>query len=93
MQSALEQTYPHIVARLLEAWPKGDEAMRYLDDLLFNGRQRPDRHGFNADVWMELTFLNDLLHAEFPAAPSELATDIWAIAFESGSARAASATS
>jgi hypothetical protein len=87
MQSALEQTFPHIVDHLLEAWPKGSEAMRYLDELLFTGGQRPDRHGFNEDVWMELTFLNDLLHEECPTAPSELATDIWGIAFESGSER------
>lgn len=82
MQSALEQTFPRIVDRLIAAWPKGDEATRYLDDLLFTERQRPDRHGFNEDVWMELTFLTELLREEFPPAPSELATDIWGITFQ-----------
>jgi hypothetical protein len=88
MQSALEQNFPHVVERLMKDWPKGTEAMSYLDDLLFTGGQRPDRHGFNEQVWMELTFLNDLLHAECPAPPSELATDIWALA-ESGARSAA----
>ena len=79
MQSALEQTFPRIVDHLLETWPKATEAQHYLDDLLFTGR--PERHGFTEEVWMELTFLNDLLRLESPTLPSDLATDIWAIAF------------
>jgi len=87
MQSTLEQRFPHIVSRLMEVWPKADHAARYLDELLFTGRLRADRHGFDESVWMDLTFLSDLLRAEHPAAPSDTATDIWAIAFESGSER------
>jgi len=93
MQSALEQRFPHIVNRLLETWPKGSDAGRYLDELLFTGQLRPDRHGFDENVWMELTFLNDLLRIEYPPAASGLATDIWAIAFEAGSGREAAAIS
>lgn len=91
MQSALEQRFPHIVNRLLEAWPKGGDATRYLDELLFTGQLRPDRHGFDENVWMELTFLNDLLRIEYPPTPSDVATDIWGIAFESGGERIARA--
>lgn len=91
MQSALEQAFPHIVDHLSEAWPKGSDAMHYLDNLLFTGGQRSDRHGFTEAVWMELTFLNDLLRVECPATPSELATDIWAIAFEGNERTARSA--
>lgn len=82
MQSALEQRFPHIVSRLKETWPKGRDAARYLDDLLFTGRMRPDRHGFDENVWMELTFLNDLLRIEYPPAPSDTATDIWGMTFD-----------
>lgn len=93
MQSALEQRFPHIVNRLMEAWPQGNGAAHYLDELLFTGRLRSDRHGFDENVWMELTFLNDLLRVEYPPAPSDLATDIWGIVFEGGAERAAPAAS
>lgn len=81
MQSALEQRFPHIVSRLTEAWPQGRSAASYLDELLFTGRTRPDRHGFDENVWAELTFLNDLLRIEYPSAPSDTATDIWGMSF------------
>lgn len=93
MQTALEQHFPHIVNHLVDVWSQGDEALRYLDNLLFTERQRTDRHGFQENAWIELTFLNELLRLECPPAPSDLATDIWAIAFESGSERTASSTS
>lgn len=89
MQSVLEQRFPHIVNRLMEAWPQGSGAARYLDELLFTGRLRSDRHGFDENVWMELTFLNELLRIEHPPARSDLATDVWATTFESGAERAA----
>jgi hypothetical protein len=93
MASALEQRFPHIVQRLTEIWAKGEEARHYLDDLLFTGRLRADRHGFDEDVWMELTMLNDLLRLEHPPIPSELATDIWAIAMEGSGERGSQAIS
>lgn len=82
MESALEKRFPHIVCRLVEVWPHEADAARYLDELLFTSRQRPDRHGFDEAVWAELTFLSDLLRPRLPRTPSEAGTDIWAIAWD-----------
>ena len=73
----------------MEAWPKAGESLHYLDELLFSGR--PERHGFTEEIWMELTFLNELLQLEYPSLPSDQATDIWAMALESGFEKARSA--
>lgn len=80
MQSILEQRFPHIISRLTEVWLDGAKAQAYLDALLFKESARAERHGFNDDTWMELTFLNDLLLEEYPSPHSGLATDIWSFA-------------
>lgn len=82
MHSALELRSPHIVNRLVETWPRAEEAARYLDELLFTTRQRPERHGFEESVWTELTFLNDLLRDRLVPTASPSGTDIWAIAWD-----------
>lgn len=78
MQSVLEQRFPHIIARLTEVWGDGRQARDYLDALLFKESSRAERQGFTNDTWLELMFLNDLLHLEYPPRPSSLATDVWA---------------
>jgi len=78
MQSVLEQRFPHIAARLIEVWQDGRQAHDYLDALLFKESTRAERHGFTDDTWLELMFLNDLLHLEYPPQSSPLATDVWA---------------
>jgi hypothetical protein len=78
MQSVLEQRFPHIAARLTEVWLDGCQASNYLDALLFKESARAERHGFTNDLWLELTFLNDLLRLEYPPQSSPHAIDIWA---------------
>lgn len=78
MQTLLEQRFPHIVTRLIQLWGNGREAANYLDVLLFKESARAERQGFNNEVWLELTFLNDLLRIEYPPQASSLATDVWA---------------
>lgn len=86
MQSVLEQRFPHIVSRLTEVWLDGREACTYLDALLFKESSRAERHGFTNETWMELTFLNDLLLAEYPSQISPLAIDVWAFAADAAPA-------
>ncbi len=86
MLSVLEQRFPHIISRLTEVWLDGQQASAYLDALLFKESARAERHGFNDDTWMELTFLNDLLLAEYPPQASPLAIDIWAFAADAAPA-------
>lgn len=85
MQSILEQRFPHIARRLTEVWLDSQQAYAYLDALLFKESARAERQGFTDDAWKELTFLNDLLLAEFPAPASADATDIWAYAADTTS--------
>ena len=80
MQSALEQRFPHIAAKLTEVWPDGNQAMEYLDGLLFKESTRAARQGFTDDTWIELTLLSDVLRLEYPQRISSTATDIWAYA-------------
>jgi hypothetical protein len=86
MQSVLEQRFPHIVSRLTEVWLDGRQASASLDALLFKDSARAERHGFNDDTWMELTFLNDLLLQEYPPQTSPLAIDIWSFAADAAPA-------
>ena len=80
MQSTLEQRFPHIAAKLTEVWPDGNQAMEYLDGLLFKESTRAARQGFTDDTWIELTLLSDVLRLEYPQRISSTATDIWAYA-------------
>jgi len=80
MQSVLEQRFPHITRRLTEVWLDNPQAFAYLDALLFKESARVERRGFTDDTWEELTFLHDLLIAEFPPQTSAHATDVWAYA-------------
>lgn len=80
MQSVLEQRFPRIAQRLTEVWLDSPQAFAYLDALLFKESARVERQGFTDDTWQELTFLHDLLSAEFPQQASAHATDVWAYA-------------
>lgn len=80
MQSVLEQRFPRIAQRLTEVWLDSQQAYAYLDALLFKESARIERHGFTDETWKELTFLNDLLIAEFPPQAPSHATDVWAYA-------------
>ena len=80
MVPVLAQRFPHIVTRLTEVWLDGQQAIGYLDALLFKESVRVERHGFTEDTWMELTFLKGLLLEEYPPQASMLGTDVWATA-------------
>jgi len=82
MQTALESRFPHIVQRLVQTWPNDAEAARYLEELLFMSRERPERHGFDEEAWSELLFLDGLLKTRNPPPASPLGTDVWAIAWD-----------
>lgn len=66
----IEHRFPHILAKLVNLWGK-PEADAYLNGLMV--ADRPDRHGFPADVASEL-FRLSMIHGTLqPAKPTSQA--------------------
>lgn len=70
---ALEARFPHVIARLVEAWPSPEHALALFEDLLVD--KRGGRHGFPPEVAREI-FRLSVAYDEQRGQPVERG-DVW----------------